>query len=603
MIHHLYTRVRASALAWPVLALMLIVLAGCAGSTGTSPSPVGQIERTPSPSAGQLDGLAFPKGVSADFAWTDYPPKQDGAGFAAELGNHNIEAQEKSAAFVPALTPSGDALADSAYCIYRLRCYRQADTAALQFAWDGTPPAAGTCWIGLPNWEAQVWNWVPLPEDNEIAADPLELSTEDHTTVVAVVLTGQDAATLQSVSCVCDPDGTEPFLLYAPMWWPETYLMNMDGDVVREWPADYRVNSSVYLLDNGDLLRTNANGFGAAHGKFERLSWDGDLLWTWEDYPADFVPHHDIAPLPNGNVIILGDQLVSREEAIAAGRIEAFVPDDGLRMPMLLEVQPTGPTTGDIVWEWRLMDHLVQNVDSLKGNFGPVDGNSRMLDINYSLNSVVDYLHANAVDYNADLDQVMISMHASSELVVIDHSTTTEEAAGHTGGRLGYGGDFIYRWGNPAIYGGGTPEQQRLFFQHDTEWIADGLPGAGHILIFNNDCSEIEGTHYSSILEIVPPLNEDGSYELTDLNYGPDEPIWKYVADPPESFYASYISSSQRLRGGNTLICAGPQGYFFEITREGEKIWDYTNTQPPVNNQVFRVDCYYLFTPWMGLEQ
>ena len=104
-----------------------------------------------------------------------------------------------------------------------------------------------------------------------------------------------------------------------------------------------------------------------------------------------------------------------------------------------------------------------------------------------------DWTHVNAISYNPELDQIMLSYNMMSELNVIDHSTTMEEAKGHTGGRYGKGGDFIYRFGNPATMRGDLMKKQSLFNQHNTHWIPNGsnpaydaVPGAGNILLFNN---------------------------------------------------------------------------------------------------------------------
>ena len=116
----------------------------------------------------------------------------------------------------------------------------------------------------------------------------------------------------------------------------------------------------------------------------------------------------------------------------------------------------------------------------------------------------------NSIDYNPALDQILLSVRGNSEVWIIDHSTTVTQAAGHAGGRCGKGGDLIYRWGNPAAYGRGAQSAQQLIQQHDARWIPAGLPGAGHITIFNNGYDR----GWSSIEEIAPPIDAAGRYTL-----------------------------------------------------------------------------------------
>ncbi|MGC8644373.1 MAG: hypothetical protein ACP5XB_31305, partial [Isosphaeraceae bacterium] len=60
-----------------------------------------------------------------------------------------------------------------------------------------------------------------------------------------------------------------------------------------------------------------------------------------------------------------------------------------------------------------------------------------------------------------ELDQILLSVHSFSEIWIIDHGTTTAEAATHKGGRSGKGGDLLYRWGNPQAYRAGTAADQQ----------------------------------------------------------------------------------------------------------------------------------------------
>ena len=352
-------------------------------------------------------------------------------------------------------------------------------------------------------------------------------------------------------------------------------------------------------MDNGDLLRTetatsNVFDAGGIGGSMSRYSWDNELLWSL-DYVSDTVhSHHDIEALPNGHILIIAWELKTEAEVLAAGGDSEKISADGLWPDHLVEIDPN---SGDVVWQWHAWDHLVQDIDASKPNYGVVADHPELIDLNYRKNSNGnDWMHTNAVDYHPTLDQIMLSIHNFSEIWIIDHSTTTEEAASHSGGLYGHGGDLLYRWGNPQVYDTGTADDQQLYLQHDAQWITDDLPGAGDILIFNNGDRQLRP--WSTVVEIEPPLNANGTYDLTKGQaYGPVELIWEYQADPAENFYASNISGAQRLANGNTLICNGPEGIFFEVKTDGTQVWEYVNlytTTTPQGEQasVFRAERY-----------
>ena len=184
-------------------------------------------------------------------------------------------------------------------------------------------------------------------------------------------------------------------------------------------------------------------------------------------------------------------------------------------------------------------------------------------------------MHVNAVNYNAALDQIVMSVPRFNEIWVIDHSTTTEEAAGHTGGRSGRGGDLLYRWGNPRVYGRGDEAARRLGFQHDVRWVPEDMPGGGHLTLFNNNIEDPDGD-YSAVFELVPPTVGAGRYVVPDAGpFGPEEPTWSYVAPTRTAFFSTFISGAHRLANGHTFITSGAQGRFFEVTPEGEIVWEY----------------------------
>jgi hypothetical protein len=284
-----------------------------------------------------------------------------------------------------------------------------------------------------------------------------------------------------------------------------------------------------------------------------------------------------VAVLPNGNVLLLIRGYKSNAESIAAGRNPALLNDD-LEPMVLYEINPQG----NIVWQWHVWDHLIQDFDASKDNFGVVENHPELVDINFIFTPVSDWLHSNAIDYHPGLDQIMVSPRYNSEIWIIDHSTTTQEAASHSGGNSGKGGDLLYRWGNPVAYRAGTADDQTTFGSHDAHWIEAGLPGAGNIMLFNNGGFDYgRDGNYSTIDEFTPSLN-GYNYELSPGGaFLPEVADWTFIADPREDFYSSYISSVQRLSNGNTFIDEGADGFLFEINDSGQVLWQY---QSPIDS-------------------
>lgn len=382
-----------------------------------------------------------------------------------------------------------------------------------------------------------------------------------------------------------------------------TYLIDNCGHEIKRWVSNYFPGNSVYLLENGNLLRPCRIGGsftgGGIGGRIEMFDWNGQLIWAWQ-YANDQVhQHHDVAPLPNGNILVPAWERKTSAEAVALGRKPNTVPANGLWPDHVVEIKPVGSDSAQIVWEWHLWDHLVQDIDPGKPNFGNPADHPELLNINAGNINVSDWVHVNAVSYNPELDQIALSSRSLSEIWIIDHSTTTAEAASHNGGLYNKGGDFLYRWGNPQAYGRGTAATQRFYGQHDVRWITAPHPWAGKLMVFNNGPGR-PGGNFSSVDVWSPPINAQGGYDLS--NAGPFAPLvaeWGYQAS---GFYSSNISGAHPLPNGHFLVCEGDRGRFFEIDTLGNRSWDYINPvslngpvvqgQTPANNSTFRATRY-----------
>jgi hypothetical protein len=421
------------------------------------------------------------------------------------------------------------------------------------------------------------------------------------------------------------PGASAGLVLFSPLRSRKTFLIDARGEVRHAWDSPHPP-LAVYLLEDGTLLRCgriddnptfHGGGLG---GRIQQLAKDGAVLWEYVLSDAQNSLHHDIEPLPNGNVLAIAWEHLARDEAIALGRDPAATHEQGWWPCWVLEIRPVRPSGGEILWEWHAKDHMVQDFDATKPGHGSVSDHPERIDVNAdhraepALSAAErermaqeaeelralgyaggdeddaapagpdggrepprsgDWLHLNSIDYQPETDLVLLSAPELNEIWIVDHSTTTAEARGSRGGRYGKGGDLLYRWGNPRIYGHGTAADQRLFYQHQAEWIPPGLPGAGHVTLFNNGKGR-PGKEYSSVEELRLPFDPArGFAREPGRPFGPAEPLWSYSS--PDDFYSFFISGCHRLANGNTFVCSGKQGRFFEVSPAGEILWEFWN--------------------------
>lgn len=391
-----------------------------------------------------------------------------------------------------------------------------------------------------------------------------------------------------------------------------TYLLDDCGRVVKTWQGGGMPGTACILGRDGSLYRNvnilnNYMALGCG-GAIEKFDWSGKRIWRWELSDSNESLHHDITELPNGNILAIVWVRKTAEEAEAMGRKFPMGRTDIL-FERIIEIQPKDTSDAEIVWEWNLINHVVQNVDFKKPGFGVPGQHPELLDINYydAADLGRDWLHLNGIDYNPNLDQIIITSRSLGEFYIIDHSTNVIEASGHSGGRWGKGGDFLYRWGNPEAYGRGTAQDKQLFVPHHAHWIKPGLPHAGKLLIFNNGQGRPDG-NYSTVDMVNPPMDLNLNYTIEPSNpYLPFAAVQKYKATNPTSFYSQVVCGSYMLKNGNLLTTNGLKGTAFESDSSNKIVWSYVNPvssngviaqgAAPGINTVFRFEFYHADFP------
>lgn len=352
-----------------------------------------------------------------------------------------------------------------------------------------------------------------------------------------------------------------------------SYLIDNCGNIVNEWESTHKTGHGIYLTPEGDLLRAGAISgdydAGGLGGIFELYDWNGDLKWQYQIASADQHAHHDIALLPNGNFLCTVWERKSEAEATSNGRIF----NGEVWSESILEIEILENNSANIVWEWSVWDHLIQDKESTVINYGIISEHPELLDINYigqGQNTSGNWLHINALSYNAELDQIVFSSRYLSEIYVIDHSTTTAEAASHSGGQYGRGGDILFRFGNPQVYDQGDESDQILRGQHNIDWVKNGTEWIDAFSVFDNEY--LEGAQSRAII-FNNPIDDTGNYSFDPTNKFGDVSILRSYTNT--TMHSDILSGVQVLPNNNLLILEGRSGHIFEIDDDDNVVWDY----------------------------
>ena len=325
-------------------------------------------------------------------------------------------------------------------------------------------------------------------------------------------------------------------------------LIDMNGRSVNEWPIDRTTSDAgvgrARLLRDGHIL-VQRGGMMAENGVIEEYDWDHRRVWQF--IPEGTVPHqnllgphHDVFRKENGNTLLICREAVP-EEYMKLVREPRFV-NHTIYGDAILEVTPGK----EVIWVWHCYEHLDLNhyriLASPEWFAGPY--NSTVCDWTHinTVRSLPENRWYDAGDERFKPGNVMISPRNLDTVYLIDRDS----------------GEVI--WEYTGDYFGG------LSGQHEPYMIEKGVPGAGNILIFDNGASpwkDLGHAGRSYVLEVDPTTKEVA---------------WVY--EHGEQFHSSYTSSAQRLSNGNTLICESAGRRVFEVTAEGEIVWEYVEGSP-----------------------
>ena len=346
-----------------------------------------------------------------------------------------------------------------------------------------------------------------------------------------------------------------------------SYLINKQGDKIYDWIFDTTSGNDLEILNNGNILglfkaANPSIDFGGFGGTAKIIDQTNNTTWEYTVSDNDFIAHHDVEMLPNGNILMMIWERINNETAVNNG--VDFETD--IFTEKIIEVNPS---SNEIVWEWRSWDHIIQDKFESLSNYGDVNLNPGKININYTIDNPPggsffingDIMHANGIDYDSENDVIFLSVNYYDEIWVIDHSTSLTESQGASGGNYNKGGDLIYRFGNPNTY---NSLGNKIFDKnHFPNLLEDNVEGDGNVLVYVNGNS----TKQSIVYELEMPAN----FNLLSNNNNEPNIIWSYLnAD----LFSGKLCGAIRLSNGNTLITESDYG-LWEVTPKGNIVWKY----------------------------
>lgn len=347
------------------------------------------------------------------------------------------------------------------------------------------------------------------------------------------------------------------------------YLMEKDSaKIVHEWQLEFGLGNDVELLPNGKLLASLGVespdfSFGGFGGVIQIINPDSSVDWEFRYANDEHLIHHDVEMLPNGNVLAI---VWTARNQSALDEVGYLGEGEKVYTESIIEVNLS---TNEIVWLWDSWDHIVQDTDESKLHYGIISEQPERININYidvlrkNVTPDGDIMHANGFDYDVENDLIYLSVNNFSEIWVIDHSTTIEQAKTNSGGLYDKGGDLVFRFGNPNAYDNVLGE--RLFYNnHFPNILENDVPGDGNILVYGNGNGD-------SKQSVVYELNIPTEFNLQPNTNNELDIVWNYTRD---GLYAPRVSGAIRLPNGNTLITSASLG-FIEVTNEKQIAWEF----------------------------